>query len=765
VEPVLAAPAATEAATILVVDDDIAVAKLERLQLERDGYRVYVAATAEDVLTQLSARRIDLLLLDVRLANGVNGLDVYAQVRAAGFDVPAILVTGLHDEEALIRALRVGVRDVVPKIASFIDLLPGAVEKALNQIRLERRLADSEARLASIIGSAIDAILVADADLKVSLMNAAAEKMFRCRTGDAVGRPLGDFLPAELLATLPAPGGSSVTPLPRVLREPHYGCRANGQRFPLEASLSRGEAGGRTFLTAVVRDITERERAAAKIREQAALLDQANDAIFVRDTEGRIVYWNQGAERLYGWSSAEATGGGLKGTLEAASFLAFQAAHQTASGEWSGEIQHVRKDREAVIVLSRWSILRAADGRRKGTLVIDSDATERKRLETQYLHAQKMETVGTLAGGVAHDFNNLLTVILASAELLLTRPDLGAEECSDLIAGIHRAGERGAGLVRQLLTFSRQQAASPRVLDLNQVVREAERMLRRLIGVEAELVTRLDPDLGYVRVDAGQIEQVIVNLVVNARDAMSRGGRVTIETRNVKDVPPTTVRPGSLEGDCVLITVTDTGQGMDAATRSRAFEPFFTTKEVGVGTGLGLATVHGIVQQAGGAVEIVSQVGVGTTVEVYLPRSRGPAPTDSALRSVELPQGTETILVAEDDADVRATIALTLRSYGYTVMEAAGGLEAQETAAAFHLPIHLLITDVIMPHMRGPELAERLRQVRPELKVLFLSGYTRLGALGNRTASPPATFLQKPFTRAALAQRVRRLLDTPPEYE
>jgi PAS domain S-box-containing protein len=626
-------------------------------------------------------------------------------------------------------------------------------------------LAESEARLASIIGSAIDAIVVADSEQRVSLFNPAAERMFRCHAADAIGRPMEDFLPAELLATLPIKAGSSVTPLPKVLRDPFYGRRTDGPRFPIEASLSRAEAGGRYFLTAVVRDITERERTAAKIREQADLLDQANDAISVRDTYGCIVYWNQGAERLYGWSALEAMGAGPPGTLDAASFVSYREAHAIVSrtGEWEGEIQHVRKNREEVIVTSRWSILRGPDGKRKGTLVIDSDATEKKRLESQYLHSQKMETVGTLAGGVAHDFNNLLTIILASSELLLTRPDFGSEESGDLVAIIHRAGERGATLVRQLLAFSRQQAASPRVLDLNQVVREAERMLSRLIGGDAELIAILEPNLGLVKIDPGQIEQVIVNLVVNARDAMPNGGLVTIETQNVSFDAAKANRQIALQGEYVSISVKDTGHGMDEQTRQRAFEPFFTTKEVGAGTGLGLSTVHGIVQQAGGAVSMNSQLGAGTTINVFLPRTKDPGPTESALRSIEIPRGTETILVAEDDQDVRAMISLTLRANGYTVLEATNGHEALTIGMSHPSTIHILVTDVIMPRMRGSEVADRLKQLRPELKVLFLSGYTRLGALGNRPVESSSAFLQKPFTRAALAQRIRRILDSEAE--
>ena len=754
---------ATDAACVLVVEDDAAVAKLERLQLEEGGYRVFVAATFAEVIDVLATHRVDLMLLDIRLADGLHGLDVYSRVRSAGYEIPAILVTGLYDEQVLIRAMRCGVRDVVPKASEFLEFLLGVIKRVLDQIRIERRLVESETRLASIIGSVIDAIVVAGPDLKISLMNAAAERMFRCPATEAIHRPLSDFLPAELLAVLPGPRGSSVTPLPSRLSETLYGRRRDGTQFPIEASLSRTEAGGRMFLTAVIRDITERERATAKIREQAALLDQANDAITVRDTHGRIVYWNQGAVRLYGWNAHEVMGSGPPGTLSPASFLAFREAHPVfaRTGEWEGEVRHIKKNCEEVIVMSRWSVLRGRGGQQKGILVIDSDTTEQKRLEAQYLHAQKMETVGTLAGGVAHDFNNLLTVILASSEILLTRPDLSDDESREIVASVHRAGERGATLVRQLLAFSRQQSALPRVLDLNQVVREAERMLRRLIGVDAELIADLDPHQVLAKIDPGQLEQVIVNLVVNARDAMPAGGRVTIKTQNVTIGSHPPAQQPRLHGECVMISVRDTGHGMDEQTRLRAFEPFFTTKEIGAGTGLGLSTVHGIVQQAGGVVTLETQPKKGTTLSVYLPRATDGPPTDSALRSVEIPKGTETVLVAEDDHDVRETIVMTLRANGYTVLEATQGTEALEIARSYPSPLHLLIADVVMPKMRGTELADRLNELRPGIKVLLLSGYTRLGALGNLPVGTSVAFLQKPFSRTSLAQKVRRVLDSP----
>ncbi|HYH68249.1 MAG TPA: PAS domain S-box protein, partial [Urbifossiella sp.] len=461
--------------------------------MEQAGYAAVVAGTADEVFAALRAGPVALLVVDIGLAEDGDGLDLYARVRAAGFDVPAVLITGRYTEETLIRALRAGVRDVLPRSRSFARHLPGVIGRVVAQSRTARLLADSEARLASVITTARDAILVTDPDFRVGLMNPAAEGMFRCRAGDAPGRPLSDFIPAELLA--PAAGGPGATPLPRALREPVLASRADGDRFPAEVSFSRGEASGQAYFTAVVRDVTGRERAAAKIREQAALLDQANDAIVVRRPDGAVAYWNRGAERLYGWTAAEAAGGALAAGLAPAAFLALADAHRelAATGRWAVELRHTRADGQEVVVASRWSVLRGPDRQETGVLVIDSDVTPQKQLEAQYLHAQKMHAVGQLAAGVAHDFNNLLSVVTGSVEILLARPDADAD-ARDLLAAAHRAAAGGAALVRQLLAFSRGHPVAPQLFLLNDVVAGVRQMLPRLVGAHVTVETRLAPE-------------------------------------------------------------------------------------------------------------------------------------------------------------------------------------------------------------------------------------------------------------------------------
>ena len=389
--------------------------------------------------------------------------------------------------------------------------------------------------------------------------------------------------------------------------------------------------------------------------------------------------------------------------------------------------------------------------------------SERMRLETQLRQAQKMEAVGLLAGGIAHDFNNMLTVIIGHTDMIISC--FGHEDPlqSDL-AEIKSAGQRAAALTQQLLAFSRRQFLQPRVLDLNAVIADIIKMLRRLVSEHIELVTTLDPKLAWVKADRGQLEQIIMNLVVNARDVLPQGGRISITTGNV-DLDENYVRDhaGAKPGPHVMLAVGDTGPGMDAETQTHIFEPFFTTKEMGKGTGLGLATVYGIVKQSGGYIEVDSAPGKGATFRIYLPQTKEaiePAAPDQAF---DRPlTGTETILLVEDEDQVRKFIRLLLQKYGYTVFEAGQGDEALRICGEHHGPIHLLFSDMVMPGLNGRELAIRVQAVRPETRTLFMSAYTRDAVNQLALMAPGTPFLKKPFSIEALPRKVREVLDAKP---
>ena len=395
-----------------------------------------------------------------------------------------------------------------------------------------------------------------------------------------------------------------------------------------------------------------------------------------------------------------------------------------------------------------------------GVGVVVLDTTERKQMEEQLLQSQKMEAVGRLAGGVAHDFNNILTAIKSYSELLIEDMGAGRGRVED-VKEIREAADRAATLTRQLLAFSRQQMLRPRVLDLNTTVRDLKNMLDRVIGEHIELNTRLAPDLGMLTADPGQIEQILMNLVVNARDAMPDGGKVDIETANVElDGEYGRTHAATPAGSYVLLAVSDSGHGMSRETQKRIFEPFFTTKEKGQGTGLGLSTVYGIVKQSGGAIWVYSEEGRGTTFKIYLPRVN--ALVESATQTVAANgRGKETILLVEDEAAVRAVASRVLRRSGYTVIEAGNGIEALRQCEERGTEVDLIITDIVMPEMGGFELANRVRRARPGARILFTSGYTENAVLRRSFVEPGEAFLEKPFTPADLAQRARELLDGP----
>jgi two-component system, cell cycle sensor histidine kinase and response regulator CckA len=466
---------------------------------------------------------------------------------------------------------------------------------------------------------------------------------------------------------------------------------------------------------------------------------------------------NTGASELYGYTPEEFRSCRLTDVLgeeEAARFVEEMNASPQAAPVAR---RHRTKSGRVIEVEATVHEIKYA-GRRAGIAVL-IDVTGRRELEEQLRQAQKMEAVGMLAGGVAHDFNNLLTIINGYSQLILG--SLGPNDPNRHSAEqIMKAGERAAALTKQLLAFSRRQVLQPRVLELNKLVGSLSTMLQRLIGEDIELKLVLPHDLGRVSADPGQLEQVLMNLAVNARDAMPQGGALTIETANIELDGQYAGRHVSVKpGAYVRLAVSDTGAGMDQATQSRLFEPFFTTKAPGRGTGLGLSTVFGIVKQSGGSVDVYSEPGHGTSVKVYLPRIDQPAPAEAEHHKAKPARGFETILLAEDDEMVRNLVRETLERQGYRMLAAADSSEARRVADSFKQPIHLLITDVVMPKVSGRELAEQLSRGRPELKVLYMSGYTDNAIMNSGILEKEVAFLQKPFTPVSLIEKVREVLE------
>jgi two-component system cell cycle sensor histidine kinase/response regulator CckA len=519
-------------------------------------------------------------------------------------------------------------------------------------------------------------------------------------------------------------------------------------------------------LPAAVRSAIDhaRQRAAARAAETRyhELFDGAPVGLIRSLPDGRILAANAAAVRIAGYASVSALLDASVADLYAEGADRARAMGALARGEslQNLEVQGRRQDGAVIWVSVNVRPVRNAAGVIAHHEWSFSDITERRQLESQLRQAQKMEAVGQLAGGVAHDFNNLLTVIGGRCYLMLGKlgPDDPLRREVELVRG---AAERAARLTHQLLAFSRKQVLEPRVLDLNETVSGIEPLLRRLIGEHIEISVTAEPQLAHVKADPGQLEQVILNLAVNARDAMGRGGRLTLETANVAlDAAAARRWPDVEPGPYVMLAVADSGHGMDAATRAQIFEPFFTTKEVGKGTGLGLATVYGIVKQSGGLIEVESEPGHGATFKVYLPAVAAPV---EAAEPAKAPgtrlRGSETVLLVEDDPNLRTLAREILTVQGYTVLEAASPLQAIQIHQRHTDAIHLLLTDVVMPEMNGPQLAAQLQAGRPGMEVLFMSGYTGSALALQSGGEFAGAFLAKPFTPDGLSRRVREVLD------
>ncbi len=568
---------------------------------------------------------------------------------------------------------------------------------------------------------------------------------------------------------------------PSSLRElaERYGVSQEDLRVLAEASPKRPE-----FLIVVARKrllsasqmigaIVDRKRAEESLRRSesfmAGVFEQSPLSMWITDHEGTMIRMNQACRDLFHITDGEVLDKynvlrdnvleeqGLmplvRSVYERGETVRYEVRYDSARLRGVS----VRHTITVVVDVSMFPIC-DIEGRVTNVLVQQRDITEHRALESQLAQSQKLESLGRLAGGIAHDFNNLLTVINGYSGLLLERTYDG-DPLRPLVEQIRKAGERAASLTQQLLAFGRKQAAQPRPMNINALVEESHSMLARLLGEDIEVIHTLEPDLGQVMMDPGQMHQVLMNLLVNARDAMPNGGKVIVETSNVVlDDDYRVTHPGVTPGPYVLLAVSDNGVGMDEETQRHLFEPFFTTKPQGSGTGLGLSLVYGIVRQHNGWIWVYSEAGKGTTLKVYLPRIEAPVAASVQLQQTIARRGSGTILLVEDQSQVRDLALEILELHGYRVLQAAGGAEAMEVSRSHPETIHLLLTDVVMPGMTGKELADRLRAERPDMRVLYMSGYTEATIMHHGVLDEGVEYLPKPFTADKLALRVQQVL-------
>jgi PAS domain S-box-containing protein len=756
----------SDLATILVVDDDPGTCQTIGDVLRLRGYSTKIANRGGSALETLSGRGVDLAILDIQLPD-VSGLELLQSLKKSSPSTEVIIITGHASVPTAVQAIDGSAFAYLTKPFEMDNLL-SIVDKALGKQRLERVLRESKESYRLVTEHIQDAILLLDLEGRVVFTNPRAAELTGYTETESHNRLITSFLTTEGAAAVAsrletARTGGHVDPFLEMEL-----VRRDGSRIWVEANgvnvLTDGRVSGRLV---VIRDISARRQAEATVRETSqrlqAVVDASPVAISVIDQAGRVLLWSKAATQLLGWTEEE--------MLERQPTIVpeekreeFEAAMaKNRRGETAlYETQRLRKDGSLVDVIASAAPLIGPGGEVTGRMTTLVDITDRKHLEDQLRHAVKMEGLGRLAGGIAHDFNNLLTVIGGRTYLLLSRLPADDPMRRDLEL-IQQTSGRAAVLTRQLLTFSRKQVLELTVLDLNELVSEMKSLLERLLGEEVEVVTDLDPALGKVTADHGQIGQVIVNLAINARDAMPGGGRLTLETRNVELDETYTrqhvdVRPGAY----VALAVSDTGTGMDEATLARIFEPFFTTKEVGKGTGLGLAMVYGTTKQSNGHIAVESKAGHGTTLRIYLPRTEAAKLAPVEARQEASSRGSETVLLAEDDSSLRILAREILGSQGYTVLDSGDVEDALRISENYGSAIHLLLTDVVMPRMSGRALADAVKHHRPDLKVLYMSGYTDDAIVQYGVLDPGTPFLHKPFTPGSLAHKVREVLDGAP---
>jgi PAS domain S-box-containing protein len=757
---------------ILILEDVPMDAELVEYELERARVRFEARRvdTRESFLDELEAFRPDVILSDFTLPR-FDGMSALSLARERAPAVPFLIVTGSVNEETAVGCMKAGATDYLLK--SNLARIGPAIEGALATVRArtakakaEDALRRSEANLRAIFNNSLQAFVLIDLDGTIKALNSTAAEWSARLLGRMLkeGSRIAEFVPEAESAFHAALAGET-----RNVERRFRDTDGSDRWFESTHAPVVDEQGTIIGVCLNARDISTRKQAERALRESEAryrdLFDNASDLVCATDPDGAFLYVNRAWHDSIGLPDAELGRHRFPDLVHPDSRDRYgEVVERVLAGETLTHVELVLVTAAGASITVEGNLSCTLEGGRAVMVRgIYRDITERKRVEDQLRQAERMQAAGRLAGGMAHEVNNMMTGVLGFSEFLirsLAEDDPRRAEVQEII----RAGARASDVTRQLLAFTRQQLLQPEPLDLNAVVRGVEKMLRRSLGEDNVLELRLTEEIGQIRADRGQLEQVLVNLILNARDAMHDRGRVTIGTARARldeVYAQAHAGVGIPSGDYVGLAVTDTGVGMDPEVQARIFEPFFTTKPVGQGTGLGLSTVYGIVKQSDGFIWCYSEPGQGTTFRIYLPLAgthTTPVPTER--RPVELRGGNETILVVEDEEVVRTLACRGLREQGYTVLEAKHGREALEQVERNHQQIDLVISDVVMPELSGRELGSHLAVLRPELPVLYMSGYTGDDVIRRGLLEPGVPFQQKPFTPEGLARKVREMLDS-----
>ena len=756
---------------ILVVEDDEPLCRMIQTLLKMEGYSVEVTLRGDDTLKEIASNPPDLLLLDYQLPD-MTGRDIVEELSAKGTEIPFVVMTGFEDIKIAVEMMKLGALDYIIKADEYISIMPQAVKKVWEQLEAKKQLKAAEEQVRrserkyrllferNLAGNyhttAEGRILDCNEAFAQIFGYDSRESIMKCNSLDLYFDRLERELFIELLKQH------------RALQnyELHMKRRDGSEVWILESAIMlEDEDSSQTVLQGTLIDITERKNAEQALRASEDL----NRGIVTTSPLG-IMYLGQNGEPIYENPVMTSMTSSLKpkkrNGARTTEIPLGEGGRKIIARLLDGEIIQGEKIKlESPFGMEKIYRIHGAPRRGMkneiiGAVLMAMDISEYCSLEDQYRQSQKMEAIGRLAGGIAHDFNNLLMAITGHAEISLMQ--LAENDSSyRALSEINKAAERATALTRKLLAFSRKEPIELKIIDLNAVILGMDEMLRRIIGEDVELFTLIAPELWSVRADPSQIESVIMNLVVNARDAMPGGGKLIIETANISiEDKHFHAYPEIKSGSYALISVTDSGVGMSEATKSQIFEPFFTTKEVGKGTGLGLSTVYGIVRQSDGYIWVYSIPGKGTSFKIFLPMIKDvSSETGRDVGLNQLPRGSETLLLVEDESIIRHLTSLILKQQGYNVLDAPDGSEALSICTELPKPVDMVITDVVMPRMGGVELVRKLKVDWPQVKVLYMSGYTDNPLVDDRDSKAGIQYLQKPFNLSTLARKVREILD------